>query len=364
MLIRLKCLCRDKGTLFSVYLQVLRKIIIFASIFTAAMNTIGNIFRFTDFGESHGKAIGGVIDGCPAGLHVDMEAIRRDLERRSGRALPSDVQFAVSPRALQEQDEVEFLSGLTDEGVTLGTPVAFVLRNKQAKTNDYDTLKNVFRPAHADSVYAAKYGIRDYRGGGRASARETAARVVAGAIAKQVLKENGIQVSAQVIQVGNAVAKKDITLLLKNVQAEGDSIGGIVEGEIKGLPVGIGEPLFDKLQARLAYAVMSINACKGFEYGSGFGGVEKKGSELNRISGGALGGISDGTPFRFRCVFKPTPSIRQPQSAFTTEGAPVEISIQGRHDTCIALRAPVIVEAMTALAILDLLMSDSSNRKI
>ena len=305
------------------------------------MNTIGIRFRFTDFGESHGPAVGGVIDGCPAGLHLDFNHISHELDRRAGRTLPFEWQSVVSRRALQEKDRVEFLSGLM-EGVTLGTPIAFIIRNTDNRSEDYDALKDTFRSAHADAVYEAKYGIRDWRGGGRASARETASRVVAGSIAKQVLAKKGIAVEARIAQIGDACTEDDITTLLQTVTQDGDSIGGIVEGLVRGLPVGIGEPIFDKLQARLAYATLSINACKGFDYGSGFSGVKERGSLLNSCSGGTLGGISDGTDLRFRCVFKPTSSIRK--------------EIYGRHDVCIALRTPVIVEAMAAMVIADFIV--------
>lgn len=319
---------------------------------TKTMNTIGNIFRFTGFGESHGNAVGGVIDGCHSGLHIDFNAIRHDLDRRAGRdeTLTRFISGTgiISPRAKSEPDEVEFLSGILD-GVTLGTPIAFIIRNSDTRSEDYEEFKDIFRPGHADSTYQAKYGIRDWRGGGRASARETAARVVAGSIAKQLLQQHGITVCAQVVQVGCETDEEKIKALLQRVQSTGDSIGGIVECRIKGLPAGIGEPVFDKLQARLAYAVMSINACKGFDYGSGFEGVGLLGSEMYydnpssvTLSGGALGGISDGTDFCFRCVFKPTPSISR--------------EIHGRHDICIALRTPPIVEAMSAITLIDLIL--------
>lgn len=310
------------------------------------MNTFGNIFRFTDFGESHGAAIGGVIDGCPAGLTIDFQAIQHDLDRRAGR----DSQLSVSERAKHEADKVEFLSGIYD-GITLGTPIAFIIWNTDAKPEDYEAISDIYRPGHADFTYQAKYGIRDPRGGGRASARETAARVVAGSIAKQILSKKGISINAIVTQVGNETDPENFSTLLSDIKQKGDSIGGIVTCTISGLPVGIGEPVFDKLQACLAYAVMSINACKGFEYGSGFSGVDKCGSQLNSYSGGTLGGISDGTDFCFRCVFKPTPSISQEQHL--PDGS--QLTIHGRHDVCVALRAPVIVEAMTALTLVDLI---------
>lgn len=308
------------------------------STFAADMNTFGRNFRFTDFGESHGAAIGGVIDGCPSGLHIDFEMIEHDLDRRAGRVDNPFSEFS-SARSKAEKDEIEWLSGLLN-GVTLGSPIAFIIRNTDVRSQDYDALRDVYRTGHADLTYQLKYGIRDYRGGGRASARETAARVVAGAIAKQILAKKGITIKATVVQIGSVTDPNKIATLLKEVQSARDSIGGIISCVIQGLPVGIGEPIFDKLQARLAYATMSINACKGFDYGSGFEGVNKRGSEINQTSGGALGGISDGTDFSFRCVIKPTPSI----------------GIQGRHDTSIALRTPVIVEAMTAMTLVEFLL--------
>lgn len=312
------------------------------------MNTFGENFRFTDFGESHGAAVGGVIDGCPSGLSLDMAAVQQALERRAGRTLPKEWQVAVSPRALAERNEVEWLSGVLD-GVTLGSPIAFIIRNQEARPADYEVLKSDFRPAHADAVYEAKYGIRDYRGGGRSSARETAARVVAGCIAKQILEKKDITIHTQIAQIGNAVTEDAITALLYKVSEEGDSVGGIIECVIQGLPAGIGEPVFDKLQARLAYAVMSVNGCKGFDYGSGFEGVGKRGSEmyyssseeLQAANGGILGGISDGNEIRFRCVFKPTATLTRVYG--------------GRHDACIALRAGEVVEAMTAMTVVDMI---------
>ena len=289
------------------------------------MNTFGHNFRFTSLGESHGLAIGGVA-------------------RRAGKGT-----IGVSPRAVREPDEVEWLSGvieLTNEGVkeltTLGTPIAFIIRNKDARSEDYEWLKNNYRVGHADRTYEQKYGIRDWRGGGRASARETAGRVVAGCIAKQMLRLKGINIHARLVQVGAETDPKKFDEIIAAVHAEGDSIGGIVECVIEGLYAGIGEPIFHKLQAELAFAVMSINACKGFEYGTGFGGVTHKGSEINHISGGIAGGISDGSPVTFRCVFKPTASTPK-------------AGVKGRHDACVAVRAVPVVEAMTALAIINLL---------
>lgn len=314
------------------------------------MNTFGEKFAFTSFGESHGRAIGGVLDGVPAGIRIDMEMVRRELRRRRG--LPAKGGLAsipVTARATHEPDEVEWLSGVMD-GVTLGTPIAFIIRNKDAHSADYDYLKDTFRPGHADYTYQMKYGIRDHRGGGRASARETASRVVAGAVAKQLLAEKGIQIDAELIQVGTETDPARFADYIRQVQSEGDSIGGIVRCTIKGLPIGTGDPIFDKLQSHLAFAIMSINACKGFEYGTGFDGIGLKGSEANSISGGILGGISDGTDITFRCVFKPTPSIAKEQT--TTDGK--TISIRGRHDPCVAVRAVAVVEAMTALCLANL----------
>lgn len=307
------------------------------------MNTFGDKWSFTSFGESHGAAIGGVLDGVPAGIAIDFAMIREALERRAGKAdsqsLPEGK--GVSPRALREPDEVEWLSGVMD-GMTLGTPIAFIIRNKDARPEDYEYLRHTYRVGHADKVYEQKYGIRDWRGGGRASARETAARVVAGEIAKQELASKGITIHASLIQVGAETNPDKFAETIASYQKDGDSIGGIVECRIAGLPVGAGEPIFDKLQAHLAYAVMSINACKGFEYGAGFGGVARPGSAINHFSGGISGGISDGTEIVFRCVFKPTPSTPK-------------AGVKGRHDSCIAVRAVPVVEAMTALALVQFL---------
>ena len=304
------------------------------------MNVFGDKWSFTSFGESHGAAVGGVLDGVPAGLHIDLEMMRRELDRRkgvTGYGLPIS---GVSPRAVREPDEVEWLSGVM-EGVTLGTPIAFIIRNKDARPEDYEWLKHTYRVGHADKVYEQKYGIRDWRGGGRASARETASRVVAGCIAKQELAQKGIAIQAQLVQVGAETDPEKFAEVIAAYQKEGDSIGGIVECRITGLPVGVGEPIFDKLQAHLAYAVMSINACKGFEYGMGFAGVDKPGSAINAISGGISGGISDGTEVVFRCVFKPTASTPK-------------AGVKGRHDACVAVRAVPVVEAMAAMAVRDL----------
>ncbi len=316
------------------------------------MNSFGEKWTFTSFGESHGAAIGGVLDGVPAGLHIDFDMIREELNRRAGRPITnnqSPITNGTSKRALREPDEVEWLSGVISNDqspitsgdlITLGTPIAFIIRNKDARPEDYEYLKHTYRVGHADKVYELKYGIRDWRGGGRASARETAARVVAGTIAKQELAQKGISIRASLIQVGLETDPAKFAETIAAYQKDGDSIGGIIECRINGLPAGTGEPIFDKLQAHLAFAMMSINACKGFEYGTGFGGVTQPGSAINPISGGIAGGISDGTEIVFRCVFKPTPSTPK-------------AGIKGRHDACVATRAVPVVEAMTALVLVN-----------
>ena len=300
------------------------------------MNVFGEKWSFTSFGESHGAAIGGVLDGVPPGLCIDLDMIREELERRAGKGIAG-----VSQRAQHEPDEVEWLSGVLD-GVTLGTPIAFIIRNKDARPEDYEWLKHSYRVGHADKVYEQKYGIRDWRGGGRASARETAARVVAGSIAKQELAAKGVCIRASLVQVGAETDPAKFDEVIAAYRREGDSIGGIVECRITGVPVGTGEPIFDKLQAHLAFAVMSINACKGFEYGTGFSGVTQPGSAINATSGGIAGGIADGTEIVFRCVFKPTPSTPK-------------AGVKGRHDACVAVRAVPVVEAMTALSLVQFL---------
>ena len=306
-------------------------------------NSFGDKWTFTSFGESHGAAIGGVLDGVPAGLHIDFDMIREELKRR--REGVEELRSAgVSARAKHEPDEVEWLSGVLD-GVTLGTPIAFIIRNKDARPEDYEWLKHTYRVGHADKVYEQKYGIRDWRGGGRASARETAARVVAGCLAKQQLAQKGITIHAELVQVGNETLTSRYRDVIESVQREGDSIGGIIECRIDGVPVGTGEPIFDKLQAHLAFAIMSINACKGFEYGTGFAGVTEPGSAINHISGGISGGIADGSQIVFRCVFKPTPSTKKALASI------VNRPVVNRSDTCIATRAVPVVEAMTALVL-------------
>ena len=341
------------------------------------MNTIGKNFVFTSFGESHGRAIGGVLDGVPAGLRINLDMISEALDRRAGRVvgdsstiLLPDSQLSTSPRAKRETDQVEWLSGVLD-GITLGTPIAFIIRNADARPEDYEWLKHNYRPGHADQTYQEKYGIRDHRGGGRASARETASRVVAGTLAQQLLAEKGIQISAQLIQVGTETNPDNFAQYIADIQKDGDSIGGVVECTITGLPAGLGEPIFDKLQSHLAYAMMSINACKGFEYGSGFSGVALRGSEMylsqdaQLISGGIAGGISDGNPIVFRCVFKPTATNRKTLEALhstlnSSPNSPLASSPKvGRHDACVAVRAVAVVEAMAALVVQDFISAEN-----
>ncbi len=313
------------------------------------MNTIGHIFRLTTFGESHGTAIGGVIDGCPSQLKLDFDFIDAELSRRK---------TAQSATASQrnESDKIEWLSGLLD-GVTLGTPIAFIVRNEDCKPADYEAWKDVYRPSHADFAYEQKYGLRDWRGGGRASARTTLPIVVAGAIAKQILKGKGIQVVAEVIEMGD----------VQQAQKEGDTVGGIVECRIIGAPAGLGNPMFGKFSAELAHAMFSLPAVKGFEVGGGFALAKMKGSEANDTfvnkdgkvttltnhSGGIQGGITNGNDVVFRVAFKPIPSIAKPQQTVNRLGEPCTIAIEGRHDVCALPRAVVLVEALAALVTVD-----------
>lgn len=343
-----------------------------------AGNTFGNLFKITTFGESHGVAIGGVLDGCPSGLEIDLEAIQRDLDRRK----PGQSAIVTQRK---EPDEVEFFSGIF-EGKTTGTPIGFAIHNTNQKSKDYGHIKDSYRPSHADYVYDKKYGFRDYRGGGRSSARETASRVVAGAIAKQFLK--GIEISAFVSQVGTMKLEKsyldlDLSLTesnavrcpdqetaakmedyIKSVKKDGDTIGGIITCVAKNVPIGLGEPVFDKLHAELGKAMLSINAVKGFEYGSGFDGVKMKGSEHNdqfntdgstktNYSGGVQGGISNGMDIYFNIAFKPVATIIQAYETIDKEGNKVKTQGKGRHDPCVVPRAVPIVEAMTALVLAD-----------
>lgn len=316
------------------------------------MNTIGHIFRLTTFGESHGTAIGGVVDGCPSQLKLDFGFIDAELERRKTSSSPTSSQR-------KETDQIEWLSGLLD-GVTLGTPIAFMVRNEDAKPADYEALKDVYRPSHADFTYEQKYGIRDWRGGGRASARTTLPIVVAGAIAKQVLHEKSIRIEAKTEFMGDA----------QHAKKQGDTVGGIVECRIVGLPAGLGDPVFGKFSAELAHAMFSIPAVKGFEIGDGFGLAKMRGSEANDAfvdmkgkivtatnhSGGIQGGITNGNDVVFRVAFKPIPSIAKPQQTVNREGEPCEIVIEGRHDVCALPRALVLVEALTAMVTLDAIL--------
>ncbi len=346
------------------------------------MNTLGNIFRLTSFGESHGMAVGGVIDGCPAGIELDFDFIQSELDRRR----PGQSRIT-TPRV--EADKVEFLSGVF-EGKTTGVPIGFMVKNQNQQSSDYNNLKDVFRPSHADYTYAKKYGYRDHRGGGRSSARETIARVVAGAIAKLYLKQQGISVVAYTSQVGHIKLEQDyksldlskiedtavrcpdiekaeeMIQLIKEVQYKGDTIGGVVTCVIKGVPVGLGEPVFGKLHAALGSAMLSINAVKGFEYGHGFD-VEKTGSKLNdpfyddngvirtrtNNSGGIQAGISNGEDIYFRTAFKPVSTILMEQNTVDVEGVNTLIKARGRHDPCVLPRAVPIVEAMAAMVIMD-----------
>lgn len=347
------------------------------------MNTFGNIFRLTSFGESHGVAVGGVIDGCPAGFELDFQEIQRELGRRK----PGQSRIT-TPR--KEDDEVQFLSGIY-EGKTTGTPIGFVVWNKNQHSSDYDNMKQVYRPSHADYAYQMKYGIRDPRGGGRSSARETISRCVAGAVAKQILAKKGIGVKAYTSQVGairlegsyadydldraedNPVRcpdpqkAREMEELIAKVKAEGDTIGGVITGVIKGVPVGLGEPVFGKLHAALGDAMLSINAAKGFEYGDGFDAALYRGSERNdrffndngkinvrtNHSGGIQGGISNGQDIYFRVAFKSVATLLMEQETVDTDGNDAVLKAKGRHDPCVLPRAVPIVEAMAAMTILD-----------
>ena len=316
------------------------------------MNTIGHIFRLTTFGESHGTAIGGIIDGCPTQLKLDFDFIDSEMLRRK-----TAQESTASKR--KETDKIEWLSGLLD-GVTLGTPIAFMVRNEDCKPEDYEALKDVYRPSHADYTYEQKYGIRDWRGGGRASARTTLPIVVAGAIAKQLLKEKGIQIVARVTDMGDA----------EQARREGDTVGGIVECHITGVPAGLGEPMFGKFSSELAHAMFSLPAVKGFEVGDGFALAGMRGSEANDTfinkdgknttatnhSGGIQGGITNGNDVVFRVAFKPIPSIAQPQQTVNRAGETCQIAIGGRHDVCALPRAVVLVEALAAMVTVDMEM--------
>lgn len=347
------------------------------------MNTFGNIYKLTSFGESHGPAIGGIIDGCPSGFELDLNEVQAELDRRK----PGQSKI-VSQR--KESDTVKFLSGIF-EGKTTGTPIGFVIENDNQKSKDYSHLKDTFRPSHADYTYSQKYGHRDHRGGGRSSARETAVRVVAGAIAKQILATKGISIASYVKSIGHlelSTSLQDIDLsnidnniircpddnmakemiqLVEKVRKDGDSIGGVIQCQIKNCPTGLGEPVFGKLHATLGNAMLSINAVKGFEVGAGFEGSKKRGSELNDIfeandskirtrtnnSGGIQGGISNGEAIYFNVAFKPVATIMQDQKSVDKDGKEVNVQGRGRHDPCVLPRAVPIVDAMAAMVILD-----------
>lgn len=347
-------------------------------------NTFGNIFTLTTFGESHGAAVGGVVDGMPAGINIDIDFIQSELNRRR----PGQSSITTSRK---EADQVELLSGVF-EGKSTGCPIGFVVRNTNQHSADYENMRNLFRPSHADFTYNTKYGVRDHRGGGRTSARITIARCVGGALAKMVLKQLGISVQAYTSQVGNIALERDyhpydlsltesntvrcpdpekalqMEQLISQVKAEGDTIGGIISCVIKGCPVGLGEPEFDKLHAALGKAMLGINAVKGFEYGEGFAGVTARGSEQNDVfvpnghggvttrtnhSGGIQGGLSNGQDIFFRVAFKPVATILQSQQTVNRQGEAVTFKAQGRHDPCVLPRAVPVVEAMAAMTVLD-----------
>ena len=347
------------------------------------MNTFGTIFRLTSVGESHGKGLGGVIDGMPAGIKIEYDFIQNELNRR--RPGQSSI---VTPR--KENDRVEFLSGIY-EGYSTGAPIGFVIYNENQHSSDYNNLKETFRPSHADYTYTQKYGIRDHRGGGRSSARETIARCVAGALAKFVLKELSIDIKAFTSQVGNISLSKDyrqydlsrieenivrcpdekkaaeMIALIDEVRAAGDTIGGVITCVVQNMPVGLGDPVFNKLHAELGGAMLGINAVKGFEYGMGFDGVQYRGSQMNDVfvqkdgrvstltnnSGGIQGGISNGEDIYFRVAFKPVATILRDIQTLDKSGAEVILKAKGRHDPCVLPRAVPIVEAMAAMVILD-----------
>lgn len=358
-----------------------------------AGNSFGDIFKLSTFGESHGPAIGGIIEGCPAGLKIDSDFIQSELNRRK----PG--QSAITtPR--KEDDSVEFLSGILN-GMTLGTSIGFIIRNLDQKPSDYSHLEHSYRPSHADYTYDKKYGVRDARGGGRSSARETACRVVAGAIAKLFLKQFGVSVYAFVKQIGTIVldqnfdtlnldttedslvrcpdpeASQQMIAAIEQAKKEGDTLGGVIQCVAQNVPAGLGEPVFDKLHATLAHAMLSINATKGFEIGSGFSGVSKKGSELNDVfgldangkintqtnhSGGVQGGISNGMPVYFNVAFKPVATIMKDQQTVNSEGHLTVLKGKGRHDPCVLPRAVPIVESMTAMVLMDFMLLARTNR--
>lgn len=356
------------------------------------MNTFGRIYRLTSFGESHGKAIGGVIDGVPSGLEIDIDQIQAELNRRR----PGQSSITTQRK---EKDNLIILSGVF-KGKTLGTPIGFIINNSDCISEDYDNLKDTYRPSHADYTYVAKYGIRDHRGGGRASARETASRIVAGAIAKQILFQQGIKITAYTSRIGDISVNKDYSKLdldtidnsiircpdsdcndkmidlINKIKNEGDTIGGIITCVIQGVKAGLGGPVFDKLNAQLAYAMLSINAAKGIEFGMGFEGSCHRGSEMNdrftylngevhtttNHSGGIQGGISNGEDIIMRIAFKPIATLMQQTTTVNSIGEEVILRPKGRHDACVLPRAVPIVEAMAAMVILDNLLISKTDR--
>ena len=357
-------------------------------------NSFGNIFKLTSFGESHGSSIGGIIDGCPSGLSIDLNFIQEELDRRR----PGQSKITTSRI---EGDKVVFMSGIF-EGKTTGTPIGFTISNNNFKSEDYDKIKNVFRPSHADFTYQEKYGLRDYRGGGRSSARETACRVVAGAVAKLILKTHKIEISAYVLSVGNIFANEDnlsfdnitnsketnivrcpdknaalkMIDFISEIKKKGNTVGGQIKCHVKGVPLGIGEPVFDKLHADLGKAMLSINAVKGFEYGSGFEGSKMLGSDHNdefesingkvstktNFSGGIQGGLSNGEEIYFKVAFKPVATILTKQNSVDKEKNNIKIKAEGRHDPCVVPRAVPIVESMTAMVIVDHLLRNRTTK--
>ena len=356
------------------------------------MNSFGTIFRLTTFGESHGEAIGGVVDGMPAGIDIDMDFIQGELNRRR----PGQSKITTSRN---EPDQVELLSGVF-EGKSTGCPIGFIVRNTNQHSQDYENMRCLFRPSHADYTYHQKYGIRDHRGGGRSSARITISRCVGGALAKLALRQQGISIQAYTSQVGDIALERDYRLydlsltesnavrcpdpekaaqmeqLITQVKAEGDTIGGIITCVIKGCPAGLGEPEFGKLHATLGAAMLSINAVKGFEYGEGFSGVTARGSEQNDVfrtvdgkvttltnhSGGIQGGISNGQDIYFRVAFKPVATLLKQQDTVDLEGNPTTLTARGRHDPCVLPRAVPVVEAMAAMTILDHFLLDNATK--
>lgn len=350
-------------------------------------NSFGKLFKLSTFGESHGKAIGGIIDGCPAGLQLDIKAIQKELNRRK----PGQSAIVTQRK---EPDTVEFLSGIF-EGATTGTPIGFLIKNTNQKSKDYSAIKDTFRPSHADFTYTKKYGIRDYRGGGRSSARETANWIVAGAIAKQLLSEMKINaytssvgdiflekpyqelnfnlIESNVVRCPDESYAKKMIAKIKEIKKQGDTIGGTITCVIQNVPIGLGEPVFDKLHARLGMAMLSINAVKGFEYGSGFCGAKMKGSTHNdafntdgttktNLSGGIQGGISNGMDIYFRVAFKPVATLLQKYNTIDNHGNPVTMQGKGRHDPCVVPRAVPIVEALAAMVLADFYLLQKSNK--